>query len=150
MNTSMLKRRRYLIASMLALFAATAGAQSLPGSQWSVLEYNHDRGADSGNWKLSGNVEQGIVLKSMPSGTVLGYGSISYGADSLGRAYNNKVAPAVGIKWTTATASGTIAVGAQVGYDHRFRGLNGGQQPGPVATVYVSTWNGWDLAGSGH
>ena len=136
----------------LALLAASVGASAqlaYPGSNWSNLTYNSDPAAPSSertNTLLQGNIEQGIVWKNFNGWRLNTYASMGYSADNVGYAYNNKVTPALGIKFQRPWDGGNLDVGVQVVHQRNFRNVpTGASNSGTGVQAYVQYWTGWDL-----
>lgn len=135
----------------IALIATTMGAfaQSAPGSAWANLTYNPSpiKGTpEDNNTLLQGRVEQGLIVGHLGSFRVNTFGAVNYSVDNNGLAYNNKIAPMVGVKLQRDLGSrGILEAGVQVVHQNTFRGVTTGPSSGTGVQAFVSVWSGWDL-----
>jgi len=141
-------KKMIVAAAMLAL-AGVASAQSAPGSAWADLTYNPSpiRGTpEDGNTLLQGRVEQGLIVGKLGAFRVNTFGAVNFSADNNGLAYNNKVAPMVGVKLQRDLGNQAILqMGVQVVHQNNFRGVTAGPSSGTGVQAFVSVWSGWDL-----
>lgn len=143
--------KKSLFAAVLLIAATGAFAQSsAPGSAWASLTYNPSpiRGTpEDNNTLLQGRVEQGLIVGRVGDFRVNTFGAINYSVDNNGLSYNNKVAPALGVKLQRDMGSnGIIEMGVQVIHQNNFRGVPAGSpSSGTGVQVFVNIWSGWDL-----
>jgi hypothetical protein len=138
-----------IAAAMLALSLGASAQSSAPGSAWATLTYNPSpiRGTpEDNNTLLQGRVEQGLIVGKLGGFRVNTFGAVNYSVDNNGLAYNNKIAPMVGVKLQRDLGSrGIVEMGVQVVHQNNFRGVSGGPSSGTGVQAFVSVWNGWDL-----
>jgi hypothetical protein len=138
-----------ITAAMLALSVGAAAQSSAPGSAWANLTYNPSpiRGTpEDNNTLLQGRVEQGLIVGKLGGFRVNTFGAVNFSADNNGLAYNNKVAPMVGVKLQRDLGQrGIVEMGVQVVHQNNFRGVSSGPSSGTGVQAFVSVWNGWDL-----
>lgn len=130
-----------LIFGMVATSALAGG--NFPGSMWAEVSTSPVQPGStetSTNVQLSGNINQGIRITSIGSWGVVSYVAVSYSADRSGEPYNNKVAPALGIKLVRTYEGANAEMGARYIQEHRSNG-----QRGAAVQLYVNAWSGWNL-----
>lgn len=141
--------KKALFTAALLSAAAVAAAQEAPGSAWANLTYNPSpiRGTpEDSNTLLQGRVEQGLIVGRINGFRVNAFGAVNFSADNNGLAYNNKVAPMVGIKLQRDLGKqGIFEAGVQVVHQRNFRGVTAGPSSGTGIQAFASFWSGWDL-----
>lgn len=141
--------KKALFTAALLSAAAVAAAQEAPGSAWANLTYNPSpiRGTpEDSNTLLQGRVEQGLIVGRINGFRVNTFGAVNFSADNNGLAYNNKVAPMVGIKLQRDLGKqGIFEAGVQVVHQRNFRGVTAGPSSGTGIQAFASFWSGWDL-----
>lgn len=126
---------------------AQAEPLSMPGTMWgNVMFPSGLSGPENKDTLAAGRIEQGAVWVRFGQDNAWRlntYAAVSYSLDSKGIAYNNRFAPALGVKIQRTFDSGIFDVGVQLAQEHRFkdRVTSTGMQ------VYASWWFGWDLKG---
>lgn len=139
------------IACLAALVFAVGGASaqvSYPGSNWSTLSVNPSvvKGTpEDNNVLLQGKLEQGVVWSRLGDWGVNTYGSVGYSWDKNGLSYNNKVSPAVGLKFQRSFEKGQVDIGVEVVHQENFRGVVSGPKSGTGVQAYAQYWFGWNL-----
>ena len=122
----------------------TAQPLSYPGSMWNTAQYGTGfKQADENNALFSGNIEQGIVWTNVGEWQLNTYAALSYSTDRDGYSWNNKAQPGIGIKLQRNIGASSIEVGLQASYAYRWKEEKNKNASG--LTLYVSTWNGWNL-----
>lgn len=137
-----------IAAAMLALSVGAFAQSSFPGSSWANITVNPSpiRGTpEDNNVLLQGNVEQGAIVGKVGEFKVNTYGAVAYSYDRNGLAYNNKVAPSVGVKLQREFGNAQVDIGAAVVHQNNFRGVTDGRSSGTGVSLYVQYWNGWNL-----
>ena len=117
-----------IAAAALALAtAASADPIAYPGSAWGVLSNPSSvikHNAESNDWIYSGKITQGADWAVVKGWTFDTYASVNYTVDSKGIDWNNKIDPALGVKFyrplKIGAADGVVDIGAQVMYERRF------------------------------
>jgi hypothetical protein len=142
--------KKTLVTLALVALTGLASAQiAAPGSSWSTLTYNPSpiSGLEKNNVLLQGNIEQGLVWKQFDSGWRLNtYGAVAYSRDRNSFAYNNRVTPALGVKFQKPFDDGMVDVGLQLANQRTYRGATAGfPSSGTGIQLYVQYWTGWDL-----
>jgi hypothetical protein len=145
--------KKFLIASALSILATASVAEGLkpigyPGSTWSVLTLNPGviRGTpEDNNVLLQGKIEQGIDWFRIGTNWKFNtYASLGYSWDKNGLDYNNKLVPAVGLKFSRTFDSGVVDLGVQLVNENHFRST-ATTKSGTGAQAYASYWFGWNL-----
>ncbi len=144
--------KKYFVIAVSLLAASFASAQTAyPGSNWSTVTVNPSpvRGTlEDDNILLQGRYEQGAIVARYGDWKVNTYGAVSYSYDKNGLAYNNKIAPALGVKFQRPmTDNGQLELGLAVVHQNTFRGVTSGPKSGTGASLFAQYWFGWDLAG---
>jgi hypothetical protein len=138
-----------ITAAMLVMSAAAAAQTSLPGSNWSNLTYNPSPISgtpEDGNILLQGNIEQGAIVGKLGGFAVNTYGAVAYSYDRNALAYNNKIAPSIGIKLQHQLGSnGSFDLGAALVHQRNYRGVTAGPSSGTGVMLYAQYWTGWNL-----
>jgi len=141
--------KKTLVAAALLVITSGAFAQSAPGSAWATLTYNPSpiRGTpEDNNTLLQGRVEQGLIVGHVGGFKVNAFGAVAFSADNNGLSYNNKIAPAVGVKLQRDMGSnGIVELGIQVVHQNNFRGTTSGPNSGTGVQAFINVWSGWDL-----
>lgn len=137
------------LACACALFATTDQAKAepvaYPGSNWSALTGpSGASGAERDNILLQGRIEQGIDWVRFGTDnklTLNTFASAAYSVDTRGLDYNNKFAPAFGMKVRRSFDSGVLDVGVQLVNERRWKS----KSDATISQVFISYWFGWDL-----
>lgn len=146
-----MKKSYLAIAALLAAcsFASAASAQEMPGSAWASLTANPSVVKDTpedNNLLLQGRVEQGYIVGRVGDFKVNTFAAVNYSLDKNGLSYNNKLAPALGIKLQRPLGdNGILEIGIQAVHQRNFRGVAYGPREGTGIQAFVSFWSGWDL-----
>lgn len=139
------------LALAFALASSAALAVDAPGSNWSSITFNPSPISgtpEDNNVLLQGRVEQGLIVGRVGGFKVNTYGAVNYSYDRNGLAYNNKIAPQIGVKLQRDVGSnGLVEIGAAVTHQNNFRGVTQGKSSGTGVMVYGQYWFGWN-AGS--
>lgn len=127
--------------------AAAAHAEPLayPGAMWgSVLFPSGLSGPENRDLLVTGRIEQGAVWLRFGEDNAWRlntYAALSYSVDDKGLGYNNRYAPAIGVKVQRIFGGGILDLGMQLARERRFK--DNATSTGVQA--YANWWLGWDL-----
>lgn len=142
--------KKLFIALALVGLSLSASAQlAYPGSNWSDVTVNPSvvKGTpEANNVLLQGNIEQGIVWKHFGAWRLNTFTGLNYSVDRNGLAYNNKLAPMVGVKFQhDFSSNGQLDLGVRLVHERHFRSVTEGENSGTGVQAYADYWFGWNL-----
>jgi len=125
-------------------FAWDVAAQQkghFPGETWAIA--GHISPVEHGNLIEEAYITQGYVVKRFRKSVVIPYGEVTFGHDSQGFDWENKVIPGGGVKVGVSTGEAYTEIG--LGYLRETR-VNTGETASGVK-VFISTSYSWNLFG---
>ena len=145
-----MKKLFFIIAMLSSIPAFAEGPIGYPGSDWTSFTTNPSpiRGTpENNNYLLQGNIQQGIDwLKIGKSQWVFNtYAALGYSVDHNALYYDNKLTPALGLKFRRDYTNSSVEVGVQAIHQDNFRGVTEGANNGNGVQLFINYWTGWNL-----
>lgn len=138
--------KKYILALLALLTPSVAHAQEdrFPGSAWFNITGPHVGGEEAGNWVMTGNATQNVVLAELNSWKLNTYVSVGFSKDTEGYEWNNKIIPGVGLGVTKDIGPGVMSIGVQAIHEEHFGKIyKTRDRSASGVQVAISYWIGW-------
>ena len=134
----------FALAAILTPSLAYAEESNFPGSAWVNITGPHTGGEESGNWVITGKINQDAVLTEVSDWKLSAYANVAFSTDTKGFEWNNRITPATGLKLSRDMLGGSFDIGVQYAHETHFgRIYKRDERSQGGVQVTVNYWTGW-------